>query len=93
MIPATSSTLHVFLAGASAFGCFVAATFFLRFWRDTRDRLFVFFALAFAALALNRSLVTLHGVGHETQPFFYLIRLGAFVLIAYAVIDKNRRQA
>ena len=71
---------------------FVAATvFFVRFYRDTRDRLFFLFAIAFAALALNRALLALAGFGRESQPYLYLIRLAAFVLIAWAVIDKNRR--
>ena len=27
----------------------------------------------------------------ESTPYFYAVRLAAFVLIAFAVIDKNRR--
>lgn len=72
-------------------GFLVAAIFFARFWRDTRDRFFAFFSVGFAALALNRSVLGLIGVGHEALPHLYLIRLGAFVVIAFAVIDKNRR--
>jgi hypothetical protein len=40
--------------GALAMAFAVAGLFFLRFWRDTKDRLFAFFALAFFALAANR---------------------------------------
>ena len=40
-----------FLSGAVTFGFFVAALFFLRFWRTTRDELFIAFAVAFALLA------------------------------------------
>ena len=32
----------------------VVALFFLRFWRETRDRLFVIFAAAFALLGITR---------------------------------------
>ncbi|HVH41687.1 MAG TPA: DUF5985 family protein [Labilithrix sp.] len=85
------NSLHLFLTGVTAMGFFVAATFFFRFWRDTRDRLFALFSVAFAGLAINRALLGLIGVGRESQPYLYLFRLAAFLLIAWAVIDKNRR--
>ena len=43
-------TLYDFLSGAVAFGFFVCGLFFLRFWRRTRDELFMAFALAFGLL-------------------------------------------
>lgn len=85
------SAFHAFLAGASTMGFLAAAAFFVRFWKETRDRLFVLFAVAFAFLALNRALIVLYPVERESQPYVYLVRLFSFVLIAYAVIDKNRR--
>lgn len=85
------SAFHAFLAGASTMGFLAAAAFFVRFWKETRDRLFVLFAIAFAFLALNRALIVLYPVERESQPYVYLVRLFSFVLIAYAVIDKNRR--
>ncbi|MBX3208549.1 MAG: hypothetical protein KF764_26185 [Labilithrix sp.] len=69
----------------------MASVFFLRFWRDTRDRLFLSFAIAFVALASNRVLLALLEPTRESQPYLYLLRLGAFVLIAWGVVDKNRR--
>ena len=81
----------LFLHGATFMGCFVAALYFLRFWGDTRDRLFILFAIAFGVLALNRAALALSHPTAETTPYFYLARLAAFVLIAFAVIDKNRR--
>jgi Family of unknown function (DUF5985) len=83
--------LHSFLTGVATMGFLVAATFFARFWRETRDRLFLLFAVAFVALGLNRALLAVFDPGRESQPYLYIIRLGAFVLIAWAVIDKNRR--
>lgn len=79
-----------FLSGATAMGCAVAALFFVRFWRHTRDRLFVHFAVAFAILGLNRAALALVVPAAESTPYFYVLRLAAFLLIAYAVIDKNR---
>lgn len=82
--------LHPFLTGASSLGFAIAAVFFFRFWRDTRDRLFVLFAVAFVALAFNRALVGFT-LAREATPHIYFIRLAAFVIIAGAIVDKNRR--
>ena len=40
--------LYPMLMGAVAMASFVATVFFLRFWTQTRDTLFLFFAAAFA---------------------------------------------
>jgi hypothetical protein len=84
------NNLHTLLSGASMFASLVAATFFVRFWIDTRDRLFSLFALAFALLAVNRALLGLE-VAREAHQYVYLVRLAAFVIIALAIVDKNRR--
>lgn len=81
-----------FLDGASALACLVAVVFFARFWRDTGDRLFVLFAVGFGILAANRAALGLLYPTGESTPYFYLLRLAAFLLIAYAVIDKNRKR-
>ena len=43
-----------FLHGAAAMGCLTAGLFFLKFWRETHDRLFLMFALAFWMIAAER---------------------------------------
>jgi hypothetical protein len=80
-----------FLHGATAMGSLVAALYFLRFWRSTRERLFLLFGVAFAILAVNRTVLALGHPSAESTPWLYLGRLAAFVLIAAAVVDKNRR--
>jgi len=84
-----SATLVDFLAGAVTLGFFVAAGFFLRFWRRTRDRLFIAFAAAFVLLAVNQALAAFLGAGDELTPYTYLLRVLGFILILYAIIDKN----
>lgn len=69
----------------------VAALFFLRYWRVTRERLFAFFALAFLALALNWILLAVANPAVERQSGAYLVRLLAFVLILLGILDRNRR--
>lgn len=88
------STLQPFLVGAIAMASLVAALFFLKFWRQTRDRFFVMFSAAFAVDAVNRaSIALLPDVLEEQEPVFYLLRLFAFTLILVAIVDKNLRGA
>jgi membrane-associated PAP2 superfamily phosphatase len=87
-----SDMLHTFLAGAVTFGFVVAAFFFLRFWRRTRDPLFAAFALAFCLLGLGQGLLAFSDVPVEERTWLYLFRLAAFLLIIYAILGKNRRR-
>jgi uncharacterized membrane protein HdeD (DUF308 family) len=77
------------LMGAVAMASLTAMLFFLKFWRQTRDSLFLFFALAFGLDAVIRLLLGLAQVSAETEPFFYLARLVSFALIIAAIIRKN----
>lgn len=78
------------LLGAAAMGSAVAALFFVRFWRQTKDRLFLIFAIAFVVDAFMRVILAVTILPDETEPFFYLGRLLCFSLIVLAIIDKNR---
>jgi hypothetical protein len=69
--------------------CFVAAVFFLRYWRSSRDRLFLWFAISFALEGLNRAVMTLTGQLTEASPLHYSIRAISFALIAVAILQKN----
>jgi hypothetical protein len=78
------------VSGLLVMGYAVAGLFFLRFWRETRDRLFGIFAGAFWLLAVQRALLALFQDPDNEQVWLYGIRLLAFVLILVAIIDKNR---
>jgi hypothetical protein len=84
--------MEEFIRGAIAMGFGIAGLYFLRFWRETHDRLFGFFALAFMGLAVNRVAITLIGLTSEVPYSLYVIRLAAFLIILYAILDKNLRQ-
>lgn len=73
-------------------GMMTAALFFLRFWKESRDRLFGFFAMAFCLLALNRVLLVYVGEESEMMLAPYLLRLLAFGIILAAIVDKNVRR-
>jgi len=80
----------IFLSGAVTMAYAVASLFFLRFWRRTRDRLFLAFAAAFLLLVLNTVLLTISNVPIENRAIYYLLRLLAFLIIIGAVIQKSR---
>jgi membrane-associated PAP2 superfamily phosphatase len=89
----TTDSIYMFMSGAVSFGFAVCALLFLRFWRRTRDELFLAFALAFALLGVGQAVVGLANIATESRGAIYLIRLGAFVLILCAIARKNRRRA
>lgn len=86
-------TLYDFLSGAVAFGYAVCALFFLRFWRRTRDELFIAFGLAFMLLGIGQAVLALANIPTEERGSLYLIRLLAFVIILFAIFRKNRANA
>ena len=77
------------LAGGIAMGSLIIALFFLRFWRDTGDRFFLYFALSFSIEGVHRVFVSLGGVLDEASPLHYLVRLLAYLLILWAILEKN----
>ena len=83
-------TLYDFLSGAVSFGFFVCGLFFLRYWKRSRDELFLTFALAFALLGAGQAILALASIPTEDRSSLYLIRLTAFLLILFAIYRKNR---
>lgn len=79
------------LAGATAATCVAIGLFFLRFWFDSRDRLFLAFAGAFWVFALNRLVLAMLDRDHEARVVVYSLRAAAFLLVIAAVVDRNRR--
>lgn len=82
-----------FLVGAIAALSLVISLFFFRFWRKTRDRFFLFFALSFLIEACNRALMANVSGWLESSPSYYMARLLAYTLIIVAILDKNRKKA
>jgi uncharacterized membrane protein len=80
------------LSGALAAASLVASLFFLRFWRTTGDRFFLYFSLSFALEALDRIVLSVIFGDGEARPAVYLIRLLAYLLILLAIAGKNRRR-
>jgi hypothetical protein len=83
--------MEQFVMGAITMASVIIALFFLRFWRDTGDRLFAMFALAFLLLGVTRAGLAFSQESTEGVTSWYWVRLAAFVLILIAIFDKNRR--
>ena len=83
--------MNLFLLGVIAMGSAVAALLFLRFWRQTRDRLFLYFSASFLLEAVNRTLFAWNGAHSEEATLYYIVRLLAYGLILWAIIEKNLR--
>ncbi len=81
--------MNDFMHGALTMASFAVGMFFLRYWRTTKDRLFLMFGVAFWLLGLNWALVSM---GAALAPNAHVFRFLAFVVIAYTVLDKNRRR-
>lgn len=79
------------LSGACIAGYLVVGLIFLRSWRETRDRLFALFAAAFWLLGFQRVLLAMTDQLSENRPYLYLLRLAAYLLILWAIVDKNRK--
>jgi hypothetical protein len=85
--------MNLLLTGAIAMASLVIALFFLRFWRNTRDRFFLYFSLSFFIEGVHRVYATLDRDGGEDSPLHYLVRLLAYGLILWAILEKNLPRA
>ena len=78
-----------FMLGAVTVASILAGLFFLKFWRKSRDRFFLYFALSFWIEGLGRVHEALSESQRQDVPVYYLIRLLAYGLILFAIVEKN----
>lgn len=83
--------MNQFLMGAICMGSVVASLLFIRFWLQCRDRLFLYFAAAFALEAVDRIILVLGST--EEGIAYYLVRLLSYLLILWAIIEKNSHRS
>jgi hypothetical protein len=82
--------INYLLTGAIGMASLIAALFFLRFWRTTRDPFFLYFAVSFLIQGINRFFLVKGLYATDDTPIGYLFRLISYTLIVIAVIEKNR---
>lgn len=79
-----------FLSGAVFSAALISALFFFKFWKQSKDRFFLIFAIAFLLLGFERVQLLFTIVNYETRSMVYCIRLCSFILILIAILDKNK---
>ena len=80
------------LIGAIVMASFVAGLFFFRYWRSSRDKFFLYFALSFWIEAADRVAFGMLGPSSEFDPLLYGARVLAYGLIVLAILQKNRKR-
>lgn len=79
------------LQGALILACFVIGLKFLKFWRLSHDRFFVWFGLAFWVFGMGWGFRALVPTASEHAYLMFVPRLLGFLMILLAIFDKNRR--
>jgi hypothetical protein len=80
-----------FLIGVIVTASLVASAFFFKFWRKTRDLLFLGFCAAFLIEGVNRFFILFVADPAAGNKTIYVIRLVSYLLILAAIAYKNRR--
>jgi 4-hydroxybenzoate polyprenyltransferase len=87
--PLAHPTLDIYLLGFITASSLAAALFFLRFFRASRDPLFIAFAVFFFVQAFYESWAVSLSQPNEGSPWFYLVRLLAVLGVLSAILWKN----
>jgi hypothetical protein len=81
--------MYNFLSGMVTAGNLVAALFFFRFWRRTKEQLFVNFSISFVLFAVSQFGSIWYEGPHDDNTWIFLLRLAGFVLLLVAIVRKN----
>lgn len=82
-------TLDVFLLGFITACSLIAMLFFVRFWRSSRDPLFLAFAVFLLVQSFRESAVLDLRYPNEGNFWLFLIRLLSVALVLVAILWKN----
>ena len=89
MSPMTHPIADIFLLGFIAATSLVTALFFVRYWRDARDPLFLAFAAFFGIQGIVHSAVLLLSRPNEGNVWLFLMRLLSVLSVLGAILWKN----
>ncbi|MGO8817074.1 MAG: DUF5985 family protein [Terriglobia bacterium] len=91
LAPIAHPRLDFFLLGYIVAASAIVALFFLRFWRETRDFLFLAFAVFFIVQGGSRAFVLSTPSPNLVIDWVYFLRLLAVLLVVGAIVRKNFR--
>ena len=86
-----SGQVLAFLHGAITLACFLIGLKFLRFWRSSKDRFFLWLSAAFFVFMLGWILRAFASANGDHAHYVFVPRLVAFLLIIVGILDKNRQ--
>ena len=81
--------MYDFLTGVVTAGFLIAALFFFRFWKTTRDWFFAVLGIVFLLFTANQFAAVVIQVPREEHSWIYLFRLLGFALLLVAITIKN----
>ena len=81
--------LYDFLAGGAAMGFLVCGLFFLRFYRSTRDPLFLAFLIFFVVQGSTNTATLEMSQPNVGTPMIFVIRLLSVLVVLAAILWKN----
>lgn len=87
------TSTETFLLGVICTCSVLAGLFFLKFWRRTRDSLFLAFGIAFLVEGINRAFILDLPNPNQAHPLTYIVRLLASLIILAGILHKNYRSA
>lgn len=82
---------ELFVAGTLVMASLVIGLRFLKFWKLSKDRFFIWFAIAFWTFGFGWIIRAFDPGVPEHGHWVYLPRLLAFLMLIVAILDKNRR--
>ena len=89
LAPIRHPALDLFLLGFATACSVVAGLFFLRFWHDTHDPLFLGFATFFVIEGASEALALTLSRPNDGAPWLFLMRLVATLAVLGAILWKN----
>ena len=87
--PLSHPMLDIFLLGFVAATSLIAGLFFLRFWRDTRDSLFLAFAVFFVIQGCSNAVVLQYHPLNAGSLWLFALRLLSVLVVLAAILKKN----
>lgn len=87
--PITHPALDFFLLGFIAACSLLAGLFFLKFWRSTRDPLFLAFLVFFVVQGFTNAAILELPHPNEGSLAVYTIRLLSVLVVLVAILAKN----
>ncbi len=86
-----TTQLLAYMHGAITLACVLIGVKFLKFWRSSKDRFFLWLSSAFFVFAIGWVIRAFGDASEDHAHYVFVPRLIAFLLIIAGILDKNRQ--